>query len=273
MIVSFFGASVTQQKNGYVDKFSELTNENNIIVKKYGYGSMHINDAGICFINNVICNKPNYCFIDWFSTGFICSSDYIKQFIDTIVLKLIKINCTPVFLLFDRKDMCQNRLNMYDYVINYGNKHNIKYISITNNDNIDELLRDTVHTTEIGSLYYGKKIYDYFMINLINSQINDSKIIFPEKNQYYDIKVLQVNLTIYDEITLYGNAKIIGIYQKIGPYSGLVDIITGDNITKYLIWDQWCNYERNNRRRIFIFMMQIHHKNIFVIHIIIAYRN
>ena len=27
------------------------------------------------------------------------------------------------------------------------------------------------------------------------------------------------------------------------------------------------------RRRIFIFMMQIHHKNIFVIHIIIAYRN
>jgi len=33
MIVSFFGASVTQQKDGYVDVFSNLAN-NNIITKK-----------------------------------------------------------------------------------------------------------------------------------------------------------------------------------------------------------------------------------------------
>lgn len=66
MLVSFFGASVTQQTNGYVDVFANLCNDK-FDVKKYGYGSMHIYDAGICFINNVINDKPNYCFIDWFS--------------------------------------------------------------------------------------------------------------------------------------------------------------------------------------------------------------
>ena len=162
VIVSFFGASVTQQKNGYVDFFAKLC-EDTINVKKYGYGSMHIYDAGISFINNVINDKPNYCFIDWFSTGFINADSYIKQFIDTIVLKLIEINCVPIFLLFDRKDMCTKILDMYNYVTDYANQNNINYISMFNNQNIDKLLRDCVHTTELGANHYGNIIYNEFI--------------------------------------------------------------------------------------------------------------
>ena len=246
MLVSFFGASVTQQKNGYVDIFTKLC-DNTINVKKYGYGSMHISDAGICFINNVINDKPNYCFIDWFSTGFINADGYIKQFIDTIVLKLIEIDCIPIFLLLDRKDMCSKRLDMYNYVIDYAKQNNIDYISMFNNVNVDELLRDTVHTTESGANYYGNTIYNQFISCIMNKKANTIIRTNIIKNQYSDIKLLNINETINDSITLYGNAKIIGIYQKIGPYSGIVDVIDEDNnVVKHTIWDQWCNYERNN---------------------------
>ena len=46
MKISFFGASVTQQK-GYVDEFEKrmLPNNYNINVYKHGYGSTHLNDA------------------------------------------------------------------------------------------------------------------------------------------------------------------------------------------------------------------------------------
>ena len=245
MLVSFFGASVTQQKNGYVDIFTKLC-DNIINVKKYGYGSMHISDAGICFINNVINDKPNYCFIDWFSTGFINADGYIKQFIDTIVLKLIEIDCVPIFLFLDGKDMCSKRLDMYNYVINCAKQNNVDYLSMFNNENIDELLRDSVHTTELGANYYGNTIYNQFISCIMNKKANTIIKTNMIKNDYYDIKLLNINETIYDSITLYGNAKVIGIYQKIGPYSGIVDVIDADNnIVKHTIWDQWCNYERN----------------------------
>ena len=247
MLINFFGASVTQQKNGYVDIFDKLLKTHNIDsnVKKYGYGSMHIHDAGVCFINNVIENNPNFCFIDWFSTGFINNTNYIKQYIDTIILKLFSIKCIPIFLLFDRIDIDKARLDMYDYVIEYANEYNINYISIFNNDNKIELLRDDVHTTELGSNYYGTIIYNNFMDKIINLNFNTNK--YPLKNMYYDINILDINDTVNNNIILYGNAKVIGIYQKIGLYSGVINIINENNESEqHFIWDQWCHFERHN---------------------------
>lgn len=143
--------------------------------------------------------------------------------------------------------MCKSRLNMYNYVINYANNHNIDYITIINNKNIGKLLRDGVHTTDLGAKYYGNFIYNKFINKIINKKVDDININTIKRNIYYDIKLLNVNKTVNNFLTLYGNAKVIGIYQNIGPYSGIVNIIDDEsNITKQLIWDQWCNYERQN---------------------------
>jgi hypothetical protein len=72
--------------------------------------------------------------------------------------------------------MCESRLNMYDYVINYANDHNIDYISIINNENIDELLYDCIHTTELGSKHYGNFIYDEFINKIIYKKIDEINI-------------------------------------------------------------------------------------------------
>ena len=78
MKIAFFGASVTQQngESGYVPTFTKLLVENNFtdaVVIQKGFGSMHLFDAGICKIDEVVNENPNICFIDWFSTGFIAT--------------------------------------------------------------------------------------------------------------------------------------------------------------------------------------------------------
>ena len=51
-------------------------------VNVFGYGSMHLYDAGMCFIDNVLDNNPNYRFIDWMSTGFLAIYMGIKIYIE-----------------------------------------------------------------------------------------------------------------------------------------------------------------------------------------------
>ena len=151
--ISFFGASVTEQsKPGYTGIFKELIKNSNINCFKdinihiHGYGSMHLFNAGIVFINEVIQNKPDFCFIDWFSTRVILENPMI--YLDTIIYKLIlnNSNCKICFLLFDRLNICQDRLKMYDKIKNYAKQHNIYYIELYNIKDTSEILRDYVHT-------------------------------------------------------------------------------------------------------------------------------
>jgi hypothetical protein len=251
MNIVFFGASTTEQKysSGYVPQFQKLILDNSLnfnIIQK-GYGGMHLNDAGIIKINDVIDNTPNVCFINWFSSGYIeTNKDKLYYYLDIIVRKLMLINCKICFLLLDRRDMCENRLIMFNLVIEYSNLYNLDYIELYNNSNVNELLRDDVHTNESGAIFYATEIFNYFMKNMINKPINYTNI--PEEtSELYNIKVFQVNKQIDNEIIINGNFKIIGIFQRIGTFSGLVEI-TNNNATSYKfnLWDQWCHFERNS---------------------------
>lgn len=244
--IVFFGASVTQQKEGYVHFFDKLVNRENYNLIQRGYGSMHLDDAGICFIDDIILENPNYCYIDWFSTGFIAKNEKILYiYLDVIVRKLLLINCKIVFLLFDRADMSDERLKMYNNVILYANKYNIDYIELYNNENISDLLRDNVHTTILGSQVYGTKIYEHFLENIINKD-TISLINIPLENKYSDIKKITVDKVVNDNIILKGDFEIVGIYQTIGPFSGLCEIDTNGDKKIFNIWDQWCRYKRKN---------------------------
>jgi len=50
----FFGASVTQQKEGFAWHTSQLLNSE---YNCFGYGGCHLKDAGICFIDKVLETK------------------------------------------------------------------------------------------------------------------------------------------------------------------------------------------------------------------------
>jgi hypothetical protein len=100
-MIVVFGASVTKQKNGFTTKLYKYFNHP---IKVFGYGGMHLNNAAVCFIDEVIAEKPSYCFIDWFSSEYIKINDEAVQYIDTLINKCSSINCKPIFLFFPFKD-------------------------------------------------------------------------------------------------------------------------------------------------------------------------
>jgi hypothetical protein len=245
--VVFFGASVTEQggESGYTTIVKRLLDKCD---KKYnmikeGYGSMHLSDAGICKIDTIIKHYPKICFLDWFVTGFICiDKKKLYMYLDAIVRKLLLINCHVVFLLFDRSDMTDNRLLMFQLVIEYAKMYNLKYIALYNNNK--ELLRDTVHTNANGAEFYGLKIFESISINNIESIVYDK---IPEENKYSNLKNVQINKKILINMIINGNFELIGIFQSIGLNSGIVEI-SRDDKPMYIVnfWDQWCHFNRRS---------------------------
>ena len=245
--IAFFGASVTQQSNGYSDHFRGLNPS--FEVSSFGHGSMHLNDAGVCYIDSVLEYEPEYCFIDWFSTGYIEYNkhkfDEIKSYIDTILYKFLSNDIKLIFLTFPDVSMNSftnepvNKKEIYkkinDYIVTIG----IPTIDISESfDDLNIILRDGIHTTPYGSEQYGKLISEEFNKNIHNKiEIPET---YPPKNKYCEINTLDLNATISKKIVFDGESEIIGISQTIGPYSGLLRV-NGDVINN---WDRWCYYER-----------------------------
>lgn len=236
--IAFFGASITQQQQGYWYHFGLKNPEFNI--KSFGFGSMHLNDAGISYIDDVLKFNPEYCFIDWFSTGYIKYNedkfDEIVEYINTIIHKFYKNNTKLVFLTFPDKTV--DKTEIYQKINNYLKSINIPFLDISSvfDNNINEILRDGIHTTPYGSEEYARLINDYFH----NNEITIPEI-YPPETKYCTIKELNLNSVITEFIKFSGPCEIIGISQVIGPYTGLLDI---DGVI-YNNWDKWCYYERN----------------------------
>ena len=145
-----FGASVTEQENGYADW---LARKLGVKIKKFGYGGMHLLDAGVCFIDKVLAYKPDVCLIDWFSTGYMERSERTLRCIDTILYKFSKNECAVVFLIFpgDRSDARHAEQEAYyDFCRRALKERNASYIDIDEglkNSDLSGILRDSIHTT------------------------------------------------------------------------------------------------------------------------------
>jgi hypothetical protein len=236
-VVGFFGASVTAQKTGYTYLLSKKLKDDEIETHVFGYGGNHIDDAGICFLDNVIEKKNDYCFIDFFSTGYFEISQKLIEILDTIVYKFTKVNCKLIFLFFLREDHVK-RIPFYNFVKEYLNKNGLFFLDI--NDYLEyssDLCRDNVHTTELGSEKYANIIYEQFKINkcCINYPVNITETRFCVK-----IKSISINKIFKDKLILKGNCFIISFYLIVGPKSGLVEV----NGKQYSVWDIYCHYER-----------------------------
>lgn len=237
--ITFFGASVTQQKDGFWKYFSNLNPQFNVTT--FGYGSRHLNDAGVCYIDTVLSSNPEYCFIDWFSTGYIKYNEHkfdeITEYINTIIHKFYSNNVKLIFLTIP--DITVDKVEIYKKINDYLNSLKIPTIDISNSfEDLSVILRDGIHTTPFGASEYGRLISEQFNLNFLD-KIEIPRT-YPSKTKYCDVKQLDFNFVVTDELVLSGPAEIIGISQYIGPYSGLLEI-DGNIINN---WDRWCYYER-----------------------------
>jgi hypothetical protein len=248
MNISFFGASVTAQGTGYVHEFKKLV-EKDITVYQHGYGGMHISDAGIIYIDEVLKNKPNICFIDWFSTGYLVKKIDFLPYLDTIITKFSDNKVKLVFLFLPRNPFEELRDIMYKDAKEYLTECNITYIEldeIYNNlkKNIvieNDIMRDSVHTTDLGSKNYAEIIFNYFTTNINNLQVC-SKL--PVRNKYYDIKSIHFDspITVTNEYEIQGSVSYIRFSINKCPNNGIILL----NNKQYNTWDQWCYYSRKS---------------------------
>ena len=234
--INFFGASVTQQKDGYAWVFK---NENpKVECKIFGYGANHISGAGICYLDDVLSNEPDFLVLDWFSTGYCKEENYLKirEYIDAILRKTINAGVRPIFLFLPQESVPRM---LYDQLIEYISKFNVPVLDCdTKFNGRKDILRDTVHTNELGSNLYANELKRYFEFKAINYP---RKLFLPKVNKYCEIKKIDLNKEIYSKLIIDGDAEVIGISQTIGPYTGYVKI--GSYLEK--LWDRWCYYERN----------------------------
>ena len=239
MKIATFGASVTQQKTGYSTR---LEKKFNCSVKTFGYGGMHLDNAAICFLDRIIEYRPDVCFLDWFSTSYNDTNDKTIECIETIINKLKQVNCNIVFLFFAFKNSPKKN-DFYLFCKKILKNRNIAFIdineSIRKND-IEQILRDDVHTTEYGSKLYSDIIYQQFQI--IETSLALPKQLYSTK--YMNIKKLEVKKAFDKNLRIYGNCEIIGFLLHIGPHSGIVEVHQDNNSKKYNTWDRWCHYTR-----------------------------
>ena len=255
--IAFYGASVTQQRNGFVDHSAKLFKAK---VLKFGFGGMHLGDAGICFVDKVVAAHPNICFVDWFSTWYMNQDGKFDLYIDAIVEKLQKIDCRVIFLFFPQnKDLkVADWRSFYQICKNYLKNQGVEYISvdeILEQYPINEILRDEIHTTKKGSRLYAEEIFSY----LQRSKPLPKASVQP--NIYSSLSVLPVKRSFDKELVLEGKCHIQGFFLKIGPWSGIIDISTGEISIKENTWDRWCYYGRDH----FNFNLQVDDRATFKI--------
>lgn len=237
--ICFYGASVTQQKNGYA---VILQKELGCDVEIFGFGGMHLKDAGVCFINKVIESHPSICFIDWFSTGYNECSHRTEELLDTIIYSFTNASCKLVFLFFPYVEN-DNKKIFHDFCKSYLMKKEATIIDVEKITNgkysTGDILRDGTHTNDYGSRVFADIIKESFL------KIKDI-IKYPKKvanTKYTDIKCLEVNKEFNNIVQLEGDCEIIGLYSILGHYSGVIKVEEKDYEKN--TWDRWCLYDRD----------------------------
>ena len=91
-----------QQKTGYTYYLKNIYKDKYNIYN-FGFGSMHLKDAGMVFIQDVLKCKPEYCIIDWFSTGDTYKYDKLEIYLNTLIREFTLKKCKLIFLFLPAK--------------------------------------------------------------------------------------------------------------------------------------------------------------------------
>ena len=149
--------------------------------------------------------------------------------------------------------MCINHNNSgtiyYDKIKAYLKKYNIYYIDFSSYLTFsNELIRDDVHTTELGSKKYANIISELFLKDkdkiIVPNIILESET-FKSIQKYNLDKIVELNENEYIEIALDKIYKYLFIVMIIGTHSGIITI----NEEKYNTWDIYCHFNRTVTRK------------------------
>lgn len=258
MKVVIYGASVTAQKgdSGYFDILDEKLkhNEEDLELVRIPFGASHLQFAGIAMIQKVLNVKPDICILDWVTPS---TKVFPKNIVERINSILTSNNIKPIWVLFPRADdnlcereCCQQIKKTSSNEIDVFSFQESKY----KEENLENILRDTVHTNKNGA-----QVYSQFMLDIIKNQSKKKPEIKNKNPEEEKIPFIfdssgvinnNSNLKTTFEVVRRCNISLY-LHAKIGPFSPVLKISLKDENGNFLerhcknVVDPWCYYERN----------------------------
>jgi hypothetical protein len=254
--IACFGASVVQQggPNSFFHHLSKSLKELGYSTASFGYGSTHIVNSGVCFIDTVLEFKPNICFLEWLTSGcYTVEKDGLLEYWNAMIYKFSKAKCKLILLILPRLDWDADRETMMRVSIEHMAKYGIPVINLSKAfPNIKDLLRDYVHTNQAGAEAYSKAIMEQFIklegsLTIPNlggegeTKQEEYKLV---PNKYCNIKTFNFNYKIYKKMKFTLEGEIIGFYMNVGPFSSELLIKSDQEERNYRLWDEWSYYDR-----------------------------
>lgn len=265
MNIICYGASVTAQKEqaGYFHALKEKYAENdNINFYQISFAASVFDHAGFSFMKSIenIVSNPTVCIIDWLTPGAV---KFKLEKIETLSFYLLSLGCLPVWVNFPRTDDIENNRECYHQVKKHCEAWKIPFLDVYKDErihslDIEEVLRDKVHTTPLGGKLYAEVLSDFLHTlesEKIDSLVSHASSIRGSSLLPPSLINTDFELNLNNSIHLYFNASRklhfeLYFLGEIGPYTPILDLVFTDTETDSSeaiavnCLDIWSHYNR-----------------------------
>jgi hypothetical protein len=159
MKILCLGFSVTEQQPGYVDVIAEkLKGDTEIEVSRVGLGGLQPSHARYLFPSIIQGHKPDVIIIDHATPAFrnwTTDHNSYKNSLKSLLRECYECSIRILLIDFPRTDVEYSNDWVTAYHSELSGKLSIPHKIIPRKEGI---LRDEVHTTELGNIYYAEEI-------------------------------------------------------------------------------------------------------------------
>jgi len=264
-----FGASVTAQATNHAtgEQTGYAQNLKNLLEKDFpdldfivtAAGSSHFDQAGYCLLPEVLKSNPDILILDWHTTGL---GEFNNQLWLAAIQQIKDSGILTLIALFPMRDNFENkteRPNIKQARDSAGGRIKLVDQAAFSEFNPEVHLRDIVHTTPQGGIYYAELLADMIKESLLSSD-DKMRIETPCENMESQplIKVPSVSkhssgidfiscvsilIEFEGDNTIETPSLILD--HKVGPFSPVIELsLNGGHERLISLWDPWCHWTR-----------------------------
>lgn len=252
MNIIFYGASVTEQSEGYYKQVINSSILANYSFQKLTFGGCHLDDAGFYNIDKLNEMTGDVVVLEWSTTA---RETYDLEKINYILNKIIRNKSLPIILIIPHAGNSKVSRNAENQLIDISRRLRIPLIDLRSNIlekySLESLLRDNVHTNESGAKVIGNLVAKE-LINIIESHAEfANNIRLPDgidchiKRSNANGKIMVAEASISLRINAFSNRWELCFYHEIGRHSPIVNVMVNNKFCHVIsFWDPYCHYSR-----------------------------
>jgi hypothetical protein len=266
-----FGASVTAQATNHAtgEQTGYAQNLKNLLEKDFpdldfivtAAGTSHFDQAGYCLLQEVLKSNPDVLILDWHTTGL---GEFNNQLWLAAIQQIKDSGIITLIALFPRRDDFENgteRPNIKQARDCAGGCIKLVDQAAFSEFNPEVHLKDMVHTTPAGGIYYAELLAEIIKKSLLDGGDkvrlenpcektgSQPRIKVPSVSKHSIdvdfISCISILIEFEGENTI--NTPSLILDHKVGPFSPVIEFsLNGSHERLISLWDPWCYWTRQN---------------------------